>query len=458
MRLVPGYILEATPIEQLKKVSNLIEFEGPLLSHYSDKYNHNYLFYWVDQDELNNRWLVWKVEEHFLYLYIAGDIPLDHLFPKEGEQLFMIDIDYNLTHTKTVLCYSDQIDEAYRPEEQSFFNFEIPEVYKEKIQVGSLLETYKEKALYLNIQTASKRYDTTVGIQDAWTIMQSIAKSFSEYVQYSVNNILGQRITDKNRILTAVKSLSSINRLRIVYLNLNSFHIGVAADSLNINSVAMDPSIESFGNTALQSFKQEILDNDFSSTDDVNILVKKYPDENVRHKIFDPIIAIINNDNIRINITDYTKTFDKSYNRVSKNEQNALLPGKPKMILQEESGKTLIVAYIVADKDSAQGTLFPKDITGRVMYTKETNTFPFELNKLLLHNGQEIVFSHPIILEGTFENDVSSLEYPALGIYISANNKKDLEEAFLDQFRKLYLQYKEGEFTFSKIFEDLLGT
>ena len=48
-------------IVELTKVSDLIYFDGPFLSHYVHKSGDNYLSYWVDCDDEFQRWLVFRV-------------------------------------------------------------------------------------------------------------------------------------------------------------------------------------------------------------------------------------------------------------------------------------------------------------------------------------------------------------------------------------------------------------
>ena len=168
MITVPGHIITSLPIEGLERISNLIEFDGPLLSHYKDKFDNQYLYYWVDQDKVNNRWLVWKVNMDFLYLYINVEIPLLTLFPKSGEMLFCIDIDNGIRYSKIVLTYSNLIPENYLPEPDAYFRFEIPDVYAEQININSYLKGLRERALYFNVEPASARYQITVGIKDIW--------------------------------------------------------------------------------------------------------------------------------------------------------------------------------------------------------------------------------------------------------------------------------------------------
>ena len=326
------------------------------------------------------------------------------------------------------------------------------------MQVGTYLETLKENALYFNVEPAYDRYGVTVGVQDVFNVLENLTKSISEYVKYRVKNILIERMTDLNRVRIATESLSSNNRLRVCYLNLNSFHVGIAADNLNIEHNAMDPSIEGFQNEVLQTYKNEVLDNDFSSSEDIGILLDKFPDEESRKKIFDPLVKIINNENIHVNITDYTKKFDKKYKRVSKIDKSVLIPSRPTIPKElDQPDQALIVAYVVADKNEQQQTLFPKDVTKRIVFKRETSTFPFEFDRIKLPVGIEIILNRVIATEAKFEGGQFILEFEPLNIVISINDKDKLEEKFNSDLVVLYTRYKEQkDLRFAKFFEDVL--
>lgn len=455
MEEIIGYKIESFPFEGMEHISNLIEFEGPLLAHYKDKYDSHFLYYWVDNDENYNRWLVWKVSEQRLYLYLQKLITLEDLFPIKSDNIFCVDIDSKIVYTNIWITYPDAISENYRPEPFSFYHFNPPAIYEKKLQVGTYLETLKENALYFNVEPAYDRYGVTVSVQDVFNVLENLTKSISEYVKYRVKNILTKRITDLNRIRIATESLSSQNRLRVCYLNLNSFHVGIAADNLNIEHNAMDSSIEDFQNEVLQTYKNEVLDNDFSSAEDVNILIDKFPDEESRKKIFDPLVKIINNENIQVNITDYTKKFDKKYKRVSNIDKSVLLPARPtKQNELDHPNQALIVAYVVADKNDKQQTLFPKDVTKRILFKRETSTFPFEFDRIRLLNGNEIYLNRVIEVEVKFEGGHFILEFETLGILVSVNDKDKLEEKFNSELVTLYTRYiEQKDLRFAKFFE-----
>ena len=70
MKCIEGYNIDYD-FSQFKKVADLIYFEGPLLSHYVSSKGDDYLFYWVDRDGCDNRWLVLRVSMANLQKYIG---------------------------------------------------------------------------------------------------------------------------------------------------------------------------------------------------------------------------------------------------------------------------------------------------------------------------------------------------------------------------------------------------
>ena len=57
MKTIKGICIKKRNFDKFKKVADLIYFDGPLLSHYVTNKGDNYLFYWIDQDDTNNRWM-----------------------------------------------------------------------------------------------------------------------------------------------------------------------------------------------------------------------------------------------------------------------------------------------------------------------------------------------------------------------------------------------------------------
>jgi hypothetical protein len=57
MEALNGTALDKLPYKGLFKVSDLLYYEGPLLSHFRDSNDNHFFFYWVDVNEVYNRWL-----------------------------------------------------------------------------------------------------------------------------------------------------------------------------------------------------------------------------------------------------------------------------------------------------------------------------------------------------------------------------------------------------------------
>lgn len=117
-----GENIEALPFQGLKKVADLIEFEGPVLTHFKDEQGNNIFFYWVDYDNTHNRWLVFQVSNEQFDGYLSRKFSLKQVIsePVNGS-LYTVDIDDMVGfHNVTKICKTD-LDENYMPEEKSFY-------------------------------------------------------------------------------------------------------------------------------------------------------------------------------------------------------------------------------------------------------------------------------------------------------------------------------------------------
>lgn len=80
-------------IFDLTKVSDLIEFDGPLLSHFINDKNEDFLFLWCDVDQAYNRWVIFKVENFKL---LSEDITV--LDMMKDKVLYCVDIDKDVNY------------------------------------------------------------------------------------------------------------------------------------------------------------------------------------------------------------------------------------------------------------------------------------------------------------------------------------------------------------------------
>lgn len=107
------------------QMSDLIYYDGPLLSHFVSKTGKDYLFYWVDIDEKFNRWMFFRVTPTVIQSYLDKKLSLREIICglEEGFVSFVeMDDEANFLNTKIVKISS--IPEEYLPSSQSYYCFE----------------------------------------------------------------------------------------------------------------------------------------------------------------------------------------------------------------------------------------------------------------------------------------------------------------------------------------------
>src|SRR5216117_1482905 len=97
MKALKGTRLDRFPLGELNKVSDLIHFEGPLLSLFRNHEGDNYLYYWCDTEGSKDRWLVFRVSDKELNSYLTKRATLRDLLinPSDGF-VYAVDMDANL--------------------------------------------------------------------------------------------------------------------------------------------------------------------------------------------------------------------------------------------------------------------------------------------------------------------------------------------------------------------------
>ena len=145
MRVIEGYNIKYD-FSGFRKIADLIYFEGPLLSHYVSGKGDDYLFYWVDRDDSDNRWLVLRVSLADLQKYVGKSMTLRELIkhPNDG-YLYSVDVNDDVNYHNVKLVQPSSLPEEYLPEMDSYYAFEpIPAEDAEELMTYELTIPYKE--------------------------------------------------------------------------------------------------------------------------------------------------------------------------------------------------------------------------------------------------------------------------------------------------------------------------
>ena len=145
MKALKGTRLDRFPLAELNKVSDLIFFEGPLLSLFRNHEGDKYLYYWCDTEGGESRWLVFRVSDKELNSYLTKRVTLRDLLinPSDGF-VYAINLDADLHITNVHILDPQSVPIDYIPDDNSYYEF-TPSSVEVKMPApgGKVHETYK---------------------------------------------------------------------------------------------------------------------------------------------------------------------------------------------------------------------------------------------------------------------------------------------------------------------------
>lgn len=450
-----GHIIQQLPISNIKKVADLIEYEGPILSHFIDGKGRNFFFYWVDRDETHNRWLIWRLSEEQLYKYLKGITSLKSvLLEPTKDFVFFADIDSNLNATNIRAIELEELVTDYIPENESFFSTEILPQYKfllDKYETNLYLSHLRENSIYFTLEPKSLAFSTTISALDAGNFLRKISNSFLYFIEFDFYESFKTTISDVKRLKSIINQFKDILSPRVVDLKFSSFKVAISADTFK----SVDNSeYKDWQRTILEKYKDDVIEVDYDSEVRINEIVTKYP-ETVRRNIYSPIIEIINDKKYNLNISDHKRRYVKTYKSIKKKNEEILIP-KPLIIDDEGHEKRKLVNLIIELSDKEDITnLGKREIQHGLLFSQEIKKFPFGLKEIRFSNIF-IDLKYPIICEFHLENNYYYISNIELEIEVKAENYNDAVIQFNKVFVELYLNLLDDNSELNKSIRDKL--
>src|SRR5438046_1496284 len=112
MEQLIGENISVLPFKEIKKVADLIYFDGPILSHFKDKHSKDILFYWVDHNDNYNRWIAFQIDEKQLYSYLLQHKSLKDNIDYVGKKLI---IEKSITDNSRITKEIKDLKELFKP-------------------------------------------------------------------------------------------------------------------------------------------------------------------------------------------------------------------------------------------------------------------------------------------------------------------------------------------------------
>lgn len=195
---ISGFKVFSLP-DELNKLGDLMYFDGPLMSIYTNQQNEPFVFDWVEASEKYNRWLVYKVEKEVLADYIFGrKTHFELLNSPVNDIVFSIEKDSKGVISNCIVLSIKNLPYDYLPEYDLKFDKE-DSLNLDYIINGLKLENISYPLQFENfdiLQEAKKNNSELINLH---------IKSSSSKVGFGkiYSSVLGQVLTNYHRLTEA---------------------------------------------------------------------------------------------------------------------------------------------------------------------------------------------------------------------------------------------------------------
>jgi hypothetical protein len=110
-------------INDLTNVGDLIFFDGPLMSLFTNKEKgHFYIFDWVNSNQQFNQWIAYEVPLSRISKFMEGTLShLDLMRHALHNEFILMDIDDNLNYYQRSTLTFEALPPSYLPKENTYF-------------------------------------------------------------------------------------------------------------------------------------------------------------------------------------------------------------------------------------------------------------------------------------------------------------------------------------------------
>ncbi len=429
-----AFVSNRFPYQNPKKISDLITYDGPILSHFQDN-EKDILYLWVDNDETHNRWLLFEVSKDSFVNYLYNEISIKTLIKtNKQDYLLLADINENLEYEFNNLISKDFLPESYLPTENSYFNSSIPAIYRIDSVENQYSHALLNNSISIKVENKSEKFLSAIKVDSVLSVLKNIKQSFTSYISINFRKDFSSNDFKAINFDSLISTIINDSELLIPNLKYGSFCASITTDYLM--SKEFSPQIKKWRQETFLKFKQEVIEVDYDLSL-ANIISEKYTELD-RKAIYNPIIDISKDSNdYKVSITDksFTKT-KKTLKPITKLIREKLIPKSEPV----ESTKTETLFQIIGMGEKVDEKL--KINKSNILETKEldyaeftqtTNTISFKENELYLKDPLEFKILYN---RGTF-----IIEYSPLNIYIENSSfefvKNDFYKAVVDLYISL---------------------
>jgi len=420
------------PYTDLKKVCDLINVEGPILSHFKSKNEIDILYLWVDNDENLNRWLIFETTPDSLANYLYKDITLrDLILNNKQEYLLLCDLNDNLEFKRNSLVKKGSMPDTYLPTEKSYFEFLIPNIYTENSLEESYLHALVDDSISIKIENKTKKYLSAIKVDNLLNVLKNVKQSFENFTSVNFKKDFSASDFANLNFDSLLSAIVKDSELLMPSLEQGSFCASLTTDYLM--SKHYSPEIQQWRKETFKKFKYEVIEVEYDSQV-LDVLMGKYDDVD-RRAIYSPIVDISKDSNdYKISITDKGfKKIKKTFSPISKPIREKLVPKI--QLAEEQLPESLIQIIGMAERNDNQLKLNKKAIleTKELDYAELTQT-----TDAIVFQNNELYLKETIDFKIIYDRGRFVIDYPPLYIHIESNAFDAAKNEFYKMIINLY--------------------
>ncbi|WP_439555915.1 hypothetical protein [Dyadobacter sp.] len=448
MEQLQGILLSEFPYSDLNKVSDLIEFDGPLLSHYRDSNDNNFLFYWIDNDENLNRWMLLEVDTDDLWSYVHSDVSLRDIIRAKAN-VIITHIDRDLNYSENLFMPVSQLPQSYLPVDDSYYPFDIPsEYYKSNIesQPGAELAMFKHQEEFIadnqyltilreganvyRLRPKEHKYNHAVKAKDAGKFLTNITNSASVYTTFEFYNNFKDHLTDPDKLKSTLQTVKKSTELLVIDTQFRSFEVTLSMDTV----MGMDENLRGYKEwrkKILANYYRDVIDIDHSSEESINILREKFPEEAIRKKIVKPIADILVDPSFVLETKSSVGSAPTLHSTINRATYKKLIAPAVVDGAVEQSERKKIVSMIVEVTERDGKNIFgKKTLEDGLIFQSEIGQAALSLN-YLNYEQYEISFKKPVDYQYFIDdNNLNNINCPVFNLAVSGQSKKEVMNDF----------------------------
>lgn len=135
MTHVNGTPTNSLDLKGFRHVSDLIYYDGPILSYFQDVDGESYLFSWVDCDDTYNRWLIISTDFANVMMYVKREISLRSIvLSDKAKKLYLVDIDADINYHHLQCVRLSDLPQEYIPPTDALYAYEPQNSEKEFLE------------------------------------------------------------------------------------------------------------------------------------------------------------------------------------------------------------------------------------------------------------------------------------------------------------------------------------